>query len=82
LLLYNFGLGHSDGRRTLGFRLCRGCLPAALNAPADQFRDGLINGAGVGLLLGDAESRQHIDNLVRRDLELPGQLVDADFTHK
>jgi hypothetical protein len=73
-----FGHGH----------LRRGCFPlpgglpsAALNPLPDQFRDRLVNRAGVSLFLLDAESRQHLKDLVRRNLELPRQLVDSNFTH-
>ena len=41
----------------------------------------LFKGTGVGFLLSDTEFREHIENCVRWNLELPGQLVNADFTH-
>jgi hypothetical protein len=38
-----------------------------------------INGARVGLLLGDADLREILDEDFGLDLEFPGQLVDADL---
>lgn len=32
-------------------------------------------------LLGDAELRQHVDQGMGEDIELPGQLVYANFAH-
>jgi hypothetical protein len=37
--------------------------------------------AGMRLFLGDAEFRKHFDNRVGLDFQLPGQLVDSNFTH-
>jgi hypothetical protein len=38
-----------------------------------------INGTRVGLLLGDADLREILDEDFGLDLEFPGQLVDADL---
>ncbi len=54
----------------------------ALDAPANHFRNRLVDRTGVSLLFSDTEFGEHIENLVRWNLELPGQLVNADFTHK
>lgn len=37
---------------------------------------------GVGLFAGYAQTGQQVKNAVRLDLQLPCQLVDANFTHK
>jgi hypothetical protein len=47
----------------------------------DQLRDGLVHGAGVRFLFGHAEIGKHLEDGVGWNLELPCQLVDADFTH-
>jgi len=54
---------------------------ATLDAQADEFRNGLVDGTGVRFLLSDTEFRQHLKNDVRGHLELSGQLINADFTH-
>jgi hypothetical protein len=45
--------------------------------------DGLIlfDGAGVRLLLGDANRFQSIQNGIALDFELSCKIVDADFAH-
>jgi hypothetical protein len=59
------------------------CFPRATVHPLpDDFRYRLINGTGVRFLFGDPELRQHVDDGVGGDLQLPCQLVDSDFTHK
>ena len=35
----------------------------------------------MGFLLGDAKFRQHLENGMRGNLELPGQFIDANFAH-
>jgi hypothetical protein len=47
----------------------------------DENRSAFINRAGVRLLLGDAKLWQHVQYFVRGNLQLPCQLVNADFTH-
>ena len=37
---------------------------------------------GVGLLLLDPELGQQVKDYVGLDFKLPGQLIDANFTHK
>jgi hypothetical protein len=71
-------LGNSDG--AVGFA-AHGSARSTLHPLPDDFGYRLINGAGVSLLLGDAELGQHVDDGVRGDLKLPGQLIDSDFTH-
>jgi hypothetical protein len=72
------------------FRLlhCRGVSTAfrvagafSMDALPHQFRDRLINRAGMRLLFGDANLWQHFYDHVRWNLQLPRQLVDADFAH-
>src|SRR6266851_1497194 len=55
---------------------------ASLDALPNQFRNRFVDGAGVCLLLSDTELGEHLEDDMRWDLELPRQLVDANFTHK
>ncbi len=50
-------------------------------ALAELKRDVVVERAGVSLLVRDTQLRQEIDNNARFDLELAGQLIDANFTH-
>ena len=75
------GLGLSNGDGSVGFAAHRGAR-STLHPLANYFRHGLINRAGMGLLLGDAELGQHVNNGMRGDLKLPGELIDSNFTHK
>ncbi len=77
--LHRLRLGHGD--RSIGFA-AHGSARSALHPLPDYFRHRVVNGTGVGLLLGNAELRQHVDDGVRGDLKLPCQLVDSNFTHK
>jgi hypothetical protein len=77
-LLGNFRLGHRHGRGVLGLR---GRPFLAVDSPANQLRYRFVYGTRVGFLFGDAELWQHFEKRVRGDLELPGELVDANFTH-
>jgi hypothetical protein len=56
--------------------------PIRGEAAPDFLRHVVVDRAGVRFLLGHAELRQHFQDLVRRDLELPRQLVYADFLHR
>ncbi len=76
--LRRLGLGHGD--RRVGFAAHRSAR-STLHPLPDYFGHWLINRAGVGLLFGDAELGQHVDDGMRGDLKLPGQLIDSDFTH-
>jgi hypothetical protein len=75
------GLGLGNGDRRIGFT-AHGSARSTLHPLPDYFRHRLINGARVGLLLGNAELGQHVDDGVRGDLQLPGELIDSNFTHK
>jgi hypothetical protein len=78
LLLFDlFGFFHRRGRSAA----CRLGDAFSVDAFAHQLRDGLINRTGVRLLFGDADLRQHFYDHVRWNLQLPRQLVDADFAH-
>lgn len=66
-----------DGRSSFGM----GGHSTSGQAFSDQLRDVVIDRAGVGLFFCDAELRQHVDERMGGDLELPSQLVDSDFTH-
>jgi hypothetical protein len=41
----------------------------------------VIDRAGVGHFLGNAEFLQFLDDLSRLDFQLPRQLIDSDLTH-
>jgi hypothetical protein len=58
------------------FRKVAGRHPAA-----DLQRDIVVERAGMRLLIGDAQFRQHVQDDARLDFEFPRQLVDANFTH-
>src|SRR5882672_5656870 len=75
-----FGLLNRHGDAT-GFDVCLGWL-TSLDALPNQFRNGSVDRAGVGLFLSDTELGKHIEDSMRWNLELPRQLVNADFTHK
>jgi hypothetical protein len=66
---------------TAGFGVRLGRL-ASLDALPNQFRNRSVDRAGVGLLLSDTELGKHLEDDMRWNLELPRQLVDANFTHK
>ena len=71
------------------FRLWRGRRPAggffhrsvALHVAAHQQSLVVFKRTGVSLLLGDAQFRKQVDDEVGLDFQLPGKLVDANFTH-
>lgn len=76
LLQFRVGLpacgvrAHPAGAGAIGAEMC-----------PNQIRYVVIERAGVRFLLGHAERGQQFDNLVRGNFQLPGQLVNADFTH-
>lgn len=72
-------LGDGDGCVGLA---AHGSALSTLHAQPQLLGDVFIYGAGVGLLLGDAELGQHVDDGVRGDLKLPCELIDSNFTHK
>ncbi len=78
-VLTRLGLGNGD--RGIGFA-AHGSARSTLHSVPDYFRHRLINRAGVGFLLGDTELRQHVDDGMRRDFQLPCELIDSNFTHK
>ena len=79
---FRIRLGWS-GLRHPGSVIVRERLPGivAVVMALHQLRDVFVNRTGMCLLLGYAEFRQQIDDLMRGHLQLPSQLVDADFTH-
>ena len=77
LFFHQLRFSHRGGR-SIAFRMGD---PLSMNALAHQFRHRLINRTGVRLLFGDADLRQHFYDHVRWNLQLPRQLVDADFAH-
>ena len=54
----------------------------AKEALPDQLRNRLVHRAGVSLLFCYSQVGKHFEDGVRRNLELPCQLVDANFAHK
>ena len=44
--------------------------------------DIFVDRAGVGLLLGHAQLGELVKNLVRFDLQLPSQLINANLVHR
>jgi hypothetical protein len=44
--------------------------------------DIFVDRAGVGLLLGHAQLGELVQNLVRLDLQLPSQLINANLVHR
>jgi len=58
-------------------------IPRAVEAKVlpHQNRDVLVDRAGMRLLFLDAQPRQEIKYLTWLDLELPSQLINADFLH-
>jgi hypothetical protein len=77
--LYWLRLGNGHGG--VGFAAHRSAR-STLHSLPDDFSHRLINGAGVGLLLANAELGQHVDDGMRGDLQLPCELIDSNFTHK
>ena len=77
---YRLGLGNGDGR--LGLAQGRNAATPALHSQPKLLGNVIIDRTGVGFLLGDAELGQHVDDFVGGNLQLPCQLVDANFTHK
>jgi hypothetical protein len=76
-----FGLLFNRHGGAAGLSVCLGRLPS-LDALPNQFRNRSVDGAGVCLFLSDTELGEHLEDDMRWNLELPRQLVDADFTHK
>ncbi len=74
-------LGNRDSG-TAGRFLRRRRFCGALYALAHALGDVFIKGTGVSFFLGDTQLRQHLEDGMRGDFELPGQLVDANFAHK
>jgi len=80
LLFDRLLLRNGDGLRAVIYRL-RGRFSLTLNTFPHEFGYRFIDGAGVSLLLGDAELGQHFEDHVRGNLELPGKLIDTNFAH-
>ncbi len=70
-------------RLRLGGTAASGFLNGGLATEAATHQQSLVvfQRAGVGLLLGDAQFREYFDDGVGFYFQLPGQLVDANFTH-
>jgi hypothetical protein len=67
--------------RAIGF-LARVGARLSTQQPDPKFlSDIFVNGAGVRLLFRYTELRQHVDDRVGGNFELPGQLVDSNFRH-
>jgi hypothetical protein len=78
-ILARLRLGNGDGG--IGFA-AHGSARPTLHPLTNDFRYWLINGTGVGLLLANSELGQHVDDGMRRDFQLPCELIDSNFTHK
>ena len=50
--------------------------------PPQLYRDIFVNRAGVGLLLGDTQFREQLQNFVSLYFQLSSQLVNANLSHK
>jgi hypothetical protein len=59
----------------------RSAIAASLKVPAHLLRLIILDGAGVRLLLGDADRFERIEDGVALDLELSCQIINADFAH-
>lgn len=59
-----------------------GLGPAVLHSRPKPLGYVLIDRAGVGFLFRDTELGQHFDDGVGGNLQLPCELIDANFTHK
>ena len=79
LLLFLGRLGDSH-RRLMG-RWLGGWLSHPRCTLPDQFRNIVVYGARMSFLLGNAKFRQHLENRMRWNLELPCQFIDANFAH-
>jgi hypothetical protein len=78
MFFHRFRFRHRGGR-LIALRRTR--VAISVDALPHQFRHWLINRTRVRLLFGDADLRQHFYDHVRWNLQLPRQLVDADFAH-
>ncbi len=67
--------------RPLPLQTFRGGHAIAGVVPPDFFRYVVVDRAGVRFLLADSQFGQNFEDLVRGNLELPRQLVNADFLH-
>jgi hypothetical protein len=65
----------------LGVSLEFRAATAARHVAADNERQVVVKGAGVGLLIVDAQLGKKLDNNTRLHFELACQLVDANFAH-
>jgi len=62
------------------FRVLLGDLPA--EEPPQFDGDIFVDRAGVRLLLGYAQLRELVEDLVRLDLQLPSQLINTNLVHR
>jgi hypothetical protein len=69
--------------RTAGTRRLGGSLGFAGATNMGPHLRGFVffNGTGMGLLLGDANRRQSIENDLAFNFQLSGQIVDSNLTH-
>jgi hypothetical protein len=70
-----------NGNRSLGL-VNSGSHATALHPQPQPLSDVFVDRTRVSFLLGNAELRQHVDDFVGGNLQLPCQLVDANFNHK
>ena len=74
-------LGLRNGNGSFSFA-AHGDAHPTLHSLPELLGNIVVDRAGVRLFLGYAKLRQHVDNVVRGDFQLPCELVDSNFTHK
>jgi hypothetical protein len=42
----------------------------------------IFDGTGMGLLLGDSDFQQHVENRLALDFQFSGQIVDSNLAHR
>jgi hypothetical protein len=77
------GCGEALGFFLGGLFRAQGALGRLKSVQAAQlYRHVFIDGAGVRLLLGDAQFGEAVQNLMGLDFQLPRQLVDPNLLHR
>jgi hypothetical protein len=71
---FGFLARRASGLRTLA-------ITGGLEVRPDFLRFVVFKRAGMGLLLGDADFRQHIENGFAFDFQFSRQIVNSNFTH-
>jgi hypothetical protein len=74
--LVAFGAG---GTRWLCRPRCLTCIGTEMRPHFDGFV--IFNRTGMGLLLGDPDFKQHVENRLALDFQFPGQIVNSNLAH-